>query len=152
MRKEGTIRKEKNNKLKIKEAFLKTNRFFWNVLPIILSTILLVNLVVSVVPNNFYKLFFTENPIIDSLIGSMIGSISAGNPITSYIIGGELLNEGVSLVAVTSFLVAWVTVGLIQLPAESMLLGRKFAILRNITAFILSIIVAIITVFIYNLV
>ena len=71
---------------------------------------------------------------------------------TSYVLGGELFKQGVSLVAVTAFLVAWVTVGLVQLPAESMILGKRFAITRNITAFILSIIVAIITVSVVSLV
>lgn len=143
---------KKKKRSKIKEAFLKTNKFFWNILPIILATVMLVNLVITLIPPSFYKKLFTKNFLIDSFIGSIIGSISAGNPITSYIIGGELVKDRISLVAITSFLVSWVTVGLIQLPAESMLLGRKFAVLRNITAFILSIIVAIITVFIYNLV
>jgi len=52
--------------------------------------------------------------------------------------------------AVTAFLVAWVTVGLVQLPAEVMMLGKKFAIIRNITAFIFAIIVAIITIVILD--
>ncbi|OYT31107.1 hypothetical protein B6U93_04115, partial [Candidatus Woesearchaeota archaeon ex4484_78] len=90
-------------------------------------------------------------PILDPLIGSSLGSVLAGNPITSYIVSGELLKQGVSLVAVTSFIVAWVTVGIVQLPAESLLLGKKFAIVRNITSFIFSIVVAIITVAMVNL-
>lgn len=57
-----------------------------------------------------------------------------------------MLNHGVSLIAVTSFIVAWVTVGFIQFPAEAMLLGKKFAIVRNVVAFVFSIIVALITV------
>ena len=81
----------------------------------------------------------------DSFIGSAVGSILAGNPITSYIIGGELLVQGISLTAVTAFIVAWGTVGIVQLPAESMLLGKRLAITRNIAAFVFSVIVAIIT-------
>jgi len=61
-----------------------------------------------------------------------------------------LLKQGISLLAVTAFLVAWVTVGLVQLPAEVMMLGKKFAIIRNITAFIFAIIVAIITIVILD--
>ena len=62
-----------------------------------------------------------------------------------------MLQQGVSLAAVTAFLVAWVTVGMIQLPAESMILGKKFAILRNVSAFFLSLIVAFITVLLFEL-
>ena len=80
--------------------------------------------------------------MIDALIGSSVGSVAAGNPITSYIIAGELLNKGVSLLAVTAFLLAWVTVGIVQFPAEAILLGKKFAIVRNASSFALSVLVA----------
>jgi hypothetical protein len=51
------------------------------------------------------------------------------------------------MVAMTAFIVSWVTVGLVQLPAESLMLGRKFAFTRNIVSFITAIIIAILTVF-----
>jgi uncharacterized membrane protein YraQ (UPF0718 family) len=68
----------------------------------------------------------------DVILGSAIGSISTGNPITSYIIGAELLKDGVSLFAITAFMAAWVTVGIIQIPAEAAILGKQFALKRNI--------------------
>ena len=89
---------------------------------------------------------FTGEPFRDTLIGSILGSILTGNPITSYIIGGELLKDGVSLSAVTAFIVAWVTVGMTQLPAEVLFLGKKFALTRNLLSFIFAIIVSIATV------
>lgn len=133
---------------KLKEAVFKAAKMLLKVSPLILGTILLISLMLTLVPESFYLKIFTKNIFFDSFIGSLIGSISAGNPITSYILGGELLSQGVSLIAVTAFLVAWVSVGIIQLPAESMILGKKFAILRNILSFVLAIIVALITVLI----
>ena len=106
----------------------------------------------SFIPKETIANLFNGIPLIDSFIGASLGSVLAGNPITSYIIGGELLNQGISLLAVTSFLVAWVTVGIIQLPAEAMLLGKKFAITRNILSFFFSIITALITVFIIGVI
>ena len=136
------------DKKKINKAVLKSAKALWKSLPLILGTILLISLISILTPKSFYTSVFSKNIFLDSFIGSLIGSISAGNPVTSYIFGGEMLNQGVSLLAVTAFLVAWVTVGVIQLPAESAILGKKFALLRNITAFILSIVVAIITILI----
>ncbi len=136
----------------IKSATFKSAKSLGNALPLILGIILLVSLISILIPNSFYTKIFNKNIIIDCFIGSLIGSISAGNPITSYIIGGELLKEGVSLIAVTAFLVAWVTVGIIQIPAESTILGKRFAAIRNFTSFISSIIVAIITVLILGLI
>jgi hypothetical protein len=47
---------------------------------------------------------------------------------------------------VTAFIAAWVTVGVIQLPAEAAILGKRFALTRNALSFIFAIIVAIATV------
>ena len=132
----------------IKKAAYKTAKGLWASFPMIFGTILLISLVSVIVPKSFYTSVFSKNLLIDSFVGSLVGSISAGSPITSYIFGGEMLKQGVGLIAVTAFLVAWVTVGVIQLPAESAILGKKFALLRNITAFVLAIVVAVITVLI----
>lgn len=133
----------KNNNFK--KSTVKAAKGLWATFPMILGTILLISFLSVLIPKSFYTRVFTKNIFLDPFIGSLIGSISAGNPVTSYIFGGEMLKQDVSLLAVTSFLVSWVTVGLIQLPAESAILGRKFALTRNITAFILAIVVAIIT-------
>jgi len=130
----------------LKESFKKAGRSLYNSSPILFGVILLIGLINVAVPKSIYGKIFSKNIVIDLFLGSFIGSILAGNPTTSYILGGEFLKQGVSLLAVTSFLVAWVTVGIVQLPAESVLLGKRFAIWRNITAFFLSIVVAIITV------
>jgi len=136
----------------MKKSIIKASKSLARVSPLILGTILLISLLTTVVPESFYTRFFNKNIIFDSFIGGIIGSISAGTPIISYILGGEMLKQGISLIAVTAFLVAWVTVGLIQLPAESIILGKRFAIWRNLSAFALSIIVAFSTILILNLV
>lgn len=139
------------NKEKIKESIFKSIKSLGMVLPTLVGIVLLISLLSQFIQPEMYLKLFRGNIILDPFIGSIIGSILAGSPITSFIIGGELLKVGVSLIAVTSFLVAWVTVGVVQLPAESILLGKKFAITRNISAFFFSIIVAIITVVVVSI-
>ncbi|MCP4127055.1 MAG: hypothetical protein GY753_08345, partial [Gammaproteobacteria bacterium] len=85
--------------------------------------------------------WFGGNDPLDALIGATAGSVSAGHPITSYLLGGELLTKGVSLVAVTALLISWVTVSSIQLPAEALMLGWRFAIFRNLLCFVFSILI-----------
>ncbi|MCD6549717.1 hypothetical protein J7K41_03355 [Candidatus Micrarchaeota archaeon] len=121
-------------------------------LPFLTGILLLVSLISVCITTFDYSSVFTGNELVDSFIGAILGSISIGNPMTSYIIGGELLKSGISLIAVTSFIVAWVTVGVIQLPYEMNMLGKRFAILRNILAFISTIIVAVVTVFILSII
>lgn len=134
------------DKQAIKKATLQTLRNFSRVIPIILGIFLLLSLVSTAIPKSFYAKVFTGNLLLDSFIGTALGSIAAGNPLTSYIIGGELLKQGISLIAVTAFLLSWVTVGIVQFPAESLMLGKRFAIIRNSASFVSAIIVAILTV------
>ena len=134
------------DKERLRQALAKASRAMYKSLPIVFGVIILVSLVNTLVPKTFFTILFQKNIWIDSFIGSAIGSILAGTPITSYVVGGELLKQGISLVAVTAFLVSWVTVGMVQLPAEIMLLGKKFAILRNVSDFAFAIIVALTTV------
>lgn len=136
---------------KIGEAIRKTSKAFCNMLPVLAGVVLLVGLANAVIPKSAYSALFTGS-LVDPIIGGSLGSILAGNPITSYVLGGEFIKQGVSLVAVTAFLVAWVTVGIVQLPAESLILGKKFAVTRNILSFFFSIIVALITVFAVGLI
>ena len=115
-------------------------------LPILLGVILILSLLPFLMSKIDVSSLFGSNAFLNSIIGAVVGSISAGNSITSYVLGGELLNNGIGLIAVTALIVSWVTVGVVQLPAESVILGRKFAIIRNSLSFVLSIVVAIVTV------
>ena len=130
----------------IKKAGLKTWENFKRVIPAILSIFILVSFLKVVVSKEFYAKIFSGIPILDALIGAILGSISAGNPLTSYVMGGEILDQGVALVAVVAFLLSWVTVGIIQLPAESLILGKKFALVRNLVSFVSAIVIAILVV------
>ena len=141
----------KLEKEKLIKVVRQTSRSLFSVFPSILATVLLISLIFAIIPSSFYYDVLTHNTGIDIFISNLVGSLSAGNPIISYIIGGELLSQGIPLVVVTVFIISWVTVGVIQLPAESIILGKKFAIWRNITAFFLAILGAFLTVFIINL-
>ena len=130
-----------NNNL-IKQSFTQTLRNLSRVIPIIIGVFLLLALFETVIPKSIYIKFFTNIPLVDAFIGAGFGSISAGNPITSYIIGGELLKHNINLTAVIAFILSWVTVGFIQIPTEVTSLGKKFAIVHNSINFIFAIIIA----------
>jgi len=139
------------NIIKIKESSKKSLKGLIDILPILIGIILLVSIINNIIPQSFYSKIFSWNILLDSFIGTTIWSILTWNPITWYILWKWFLDSWINLVVVTAFLVAWVTVWIIQFPAESLVLWKKFALYRNIIAFITAIIVAIITVYIYNL-
>jgi hypothetical protein len=111
-----------------------------------MGVLMLLALADILIPKQAYRFIFSGNWLFDPLMGAVLGSISGGNPLTSYVLGGELRQEGVSMIAIAAFIVSWVTVGIIQLPAEGLMLGKRFATVRNAVSFCTSIVIAIFTV------
>ncbi|MCK4358581.1 MAG: hypothetical protein KAW92_07525 [Candidatus Cloacimonetes bacterium] len=134
----------KKNKNFLK-ALLDSATSFGRLFPIMLGVIFCIGLFHVYISKHLLKNVFTGKIIQDTLIGGFIGSITAGNPINSYIIGRQLLDDGVSLFGVTAFIVCWVTVGVVQLPYEISVMGKDFALSRNLVSFVLSFFVAIAT-------
>ena len=129
----------------MKNALTKTIQNVKLSLPIIIGVLMLVNLLNPIL-QRYYSQIFTGNYFIDTLVGALVGSISFGIPIVSYVTGGELLKQGVSLLAVTAFIFSWSTVYIVMMPLEISSLGKRFAILRNSLNFVAAIVIAILTV------
>lgn len=127
-------------------AFRKAARQFFSIIPVLIGVILLVGLFRGFVSRDLLLTIFSGNVIQDTLWGACIGSILSGNPVNSYVIGETLLKMGVSLFGAAALMLTWVNVGLLQLPVEIAALGSRFAITRAIAAFLMAIVVSILTV------
>ena len=134
------------------QALRSSGNQFSALLPILIGVVLLIGLFNVLISKDVLASIFSGNLALDTLWGACFGSILAGSPISSYVIGGELLDYGISLFAVTAFILTWVTVGLVQLPAEIAALGSKFAVLRTALCFVLSLPIAVLTVVVVNLI
>ncbi len=134
----------------MQEALVKTWKNIRMAIPMTVGILMIIS-ILNPILKNYYARIFTGNYFIDPFIGALAGSITFGIPITSYITGGELLKSGVSLLAVTAFVYAWTTVGVVMLPLEMSFLGKRFAIVRNSLNFVFSILVAILTMLTLNL-
>ena len=127
-------------------AFQNAARQFSSMIPVLAGVILLVGLLHSVVSRDLVMRIFSGRVIQDTLWGACIGSIFSGNPVNSYVIGETVLNMGGSLFGTAALMMTWVNVGLLQLPAEMSALGARFAIVRTLSAFLMAILVSILTV------
>ena len=134
----------------ISPALKRSTNQFVNLIPVLLGVVLLIGLFNAFISEELLSSIFAGNPASDTFLGALFGSILAGNPINSYVIGGEALGYGVSLYAVTALIIAWVSVGVIHLPAEIAAFGKKFALLRNGISFIVAIVISLITVALFN--
>ena len=134
------------------ESLKKTARTFVNLLPIIIGMLLLTALAVTLFPEHIPIGLSGRSDVLDALIGASVGSVAIGHPLASYLLGGEMLKSGMSLVAVTALIVSWITVGIVQLPAEVLMLGVRFAIFRNVICFFSAVAIALLSVYTLRLV
>jgi len=130
-----------------KQVLKRSALNFFSMTPMLFGVIGLVGLFQVLVTPKMLASLFQGNPFMDTLIGTVTGGISAGHPMISYVLGGELLKQGISLYAVSAFILSWVTLGLIQIPAEIEVFGKPFTLYRNILAFIFTLIIAVLTSF-----
>lgn len=124
----------------IKQKFLNTILWLKENIPIIIGVLLLISML-KYTPI-FSYLQNLKDDFWSVLISDFIWSISAWNPINSYIIASQIWNLQDKIIVITTFLVAWITVWFLQIPAEIYFFGKKFAILRNLLSFIFSILAA----------
>lgn len=127
-------------------SIIKSAKSFSKVIPMLVGVILLMGLFQTFITQEMIVSIFSGNPFSDTLLGTITGGVSVGTPVVSYVISGELLSSGVSLYAVTAFILSWVSLGVVQLPLEFELFGKRFTILRNLFSFVAAIVVTLLTV------
>ena len=128
--------------VRCKQALIDAFKSLYVIAPMLFAVIGLVGLFQAIVTPQMLHSLFNGMPLHDTLVGTVIGGVSVGQPFLSYIIGGELLKEDISLYAVTAFILAWVTLGVVQLPLELALFGIRFTIIRNFLSFIFALIIS----------
>ena len=70
------------------------------------------------------------------LTGGGLGSIAIGPPLAAFPLAGTLLDNGAWPAAVATFIVAWISVGIVTMPFEAEVFGIRFTLLRNGLTFV----------------
>jgi uncharacterized membrane protein YraQ (UPF0718 family) len=128
------------------EAFKKALLGFLSMTPLLLGTVGLVGLMQAYITPDMLHYLFGHGDIVDTLLATIAGGLSVGQGVVSYVIAGELKDQGVSLFALSAFILSWVTLGVAQLPAEASVLGVRFTVLRNVITFFATLLVSYFTV------
>ena len=129
------------------DALKRTVKSLWMIMPMLLAVIGLIGLFETVITPEMLKNLFNGSTFREIIVGIFSGGVSVGQPFLSYAIGGELLHDGVSLYAVTAFILSFVTLGVVQLPLEWSLFGTHFTILRNLLSLIFAFFISVATVY-----
>ncbi len=136
----------KKDENKAKKGILKGWKQFLNQIPLLVAIFLLVGIFDKFVPKSIViNLVGKGKGFMSVLRASILGSIIMGPASSAYPFGAVLLNKGATIAATAVFLDAWVMVGVVTFPFEVSVFGKKFAVIRNVLAFVGAIVVGIIT-------
>ncbi len=117
--------------------------------PMLLAVVGLAGLFHAFVTTQMLQALFNGSILHDIVISTLSGSLSVGQPVVSYVIGSELLSKGISLYAISAFILAFVTLGLVQLPLEFSLFGRRFTVIRNLLALLFAMLLSFVMTYSY---
>ena len=131
----------------LKKAFSKALIGFISITPMLIAVIGLVGLMQVYLTPDMLARLFGYGPVLDTLSGTLAGAVSMGQGMISYVVAEGLMEQGVSHYALSAFILSWITLGFVQLPAEASVFGIKFTVYRNILTLISTIVIAYATVF-----
>jgi len=115
----------------LKKAFSKALISFISITPMLIAVMGWVGLMQVYVTSEILSTFFGHGSLVDTLVGTLAGAVSMGQGMISYVVAEGLMEQGVSNYALSAFILAWITLGFVQLPAEASIFGLKFTFYRN---------------------
>ena len=138
-----------NNMLKRLTYSLKQtwNSFLINI-PIIFWILILISILQVYFP--LENILSFGNKIFSIFLADLLAGLFSGNPINSYILAWEIWFSIETIFLISVFLVSWITVWLVQIPAESYFFWIRYSIIRNILSFLFAILWGFLIMLLYN--
>ncbi|HQO69453.1 MAG TPA: permease [Clostridia bacterium] len=134
--------KDKN---KTKMALKKAWKSFENILPQFLSILVIIGIVFAVLsPETITMLLGSDSGFLGVIGASLIGAITLIPGFVAFPLAAALLNSGAGYMQITAFVASLMMVGIVTLPLEIKTFGKKAAIIRNVSAYVFSLIAALI--------
>ena len=111
---------------------LKTSgNMLLQMLPLLILAIIIAGMIQQLVPQELISRWVgTESGFRGLLIGSVLGGLMPGGPMTSLPIAAGMLRLGASIGTMVAFLTGWSLLAVSRLPLEVGLMGWKFALIR----------------------
>ena len=130
---------------KTKAALLKAWKAFENILPQLLMILVIIGLALSILsPDTITKLLGTDSGILGVLGAALIGSVTLIPGFVAFPLAAALLKNGAGYMQIAAFVSTLMMVGIITLPLEIKTFGKKVAVIRNVSAFVFSLVAAVV--------
>lgn len=131
------------SKEKTKSALKKAWKSFENIMPQLLTILILIGIMLSILtPEQISRLIGNESGWSGVFIASIIGAITLIPGFIAFPLASALLSSGAGYMQIAAFISTLMMVGVVTMPMEIKYFGKKTTIIRNVEAFIFSLIVA----------
>lgn len=133
------------NKKKTKMALKKAWKSFENILPQFLAIILLIGMMLSILDaQTISKLLGSESGVLGVLMAAFIGAITLIPGFVAFPLAAALMESGAGVTQIAAFVSTLMMVGVVTLPVEMKTFGKKVTLMRNLSAFVFSLVAAVI--------
>ena len=126
-----------------KKALTLGGKSFVKIFPSVLVIIMLIGLLLGLLPESKISAFVgTQSGLKGFFSIAILGSVLQIPSILSFPLAASLLDKGAQVSSVAVFLTTLTMIGIIILPLEIKVMGKKFALLRNGISFIIAVVIA----------
>lgn len=124
-------------------ALRKAWKSFESILPQFLSILIIIGILLAILtPQQISQVMGKNSGWYGVLIAAILGSITLIPAFIAFPLAAALLHNGAGYMQIAAFISTLMMVGIVTLPAEISFFGKKAAIVRNLSAFVFSLIVA----------
>ena len=133
------------DKGKTKNAIKVAFKSLLEMLPVVLIVIILIGLLLGFMsPETISKFIGEQSGWEGFLLIAILGTVTHIPALLAFPIAASLLDSGAAFTSVAVFITTLTMIGIVTLPLEIQLMGRKFALLRNGISFVIAILIALI--------
>ena len=130
------------DKRKTLDGIKKGMMMFINLLPAIISVLILVSIALFLMPQEvIIKYLGEESGITGHIFAATAGSIALIPGIVAYPMAGMLVQSGVGYSVIAVFMTTLMMVGFFTLPIEIKFFGKKVSLIRNLLFFIAALLI-----------
>ena len=117
---------------KTKMALMKALKSFENILPQLLTVLLIIGVLLSVLDEQTISRFLgAQSGVVGLAIAAVIGSVTLIPGFVAFPLAASLLKAVAGYGQITMFVTTLMMVGVVTLPMEMKFFGRKLALRRN---------------------
>jgi len=133
------------DKDKTKKAIIIASKSLLKILPSVLMIIMFIGLLLGLLPQAKISEFIGEQSGLEGfLLIAVLGAIMHIPSLLSFPLAASLLDKGAQVASVAVFITTLTMIGIVTLPLEIKIMGKKFALLRNGISFIVAILIALV--------